>query len=95
MQLLVNVWDAENPTVVVGTSVTLIAIRNEYAPVFTQSDYRASVNDYDPVGKNITRVTATDQDLPVRDLHYALLTCTVAQSCRAGCLSHRSVFFNC
>lgn len=70
MQLLVNVWDAGNPSAVVSTSVTLVAIRNEYAPVFAQSEYRASVNDYDPIGKNITRVTANDQDLPVIDLHY-------------------------
>lgn len=64
-QLLVSVWDAGNPTVKVSTSVTLVALRNEYAPVFTSSSYSASINDYDPVGTNVTRVAARDQDLPV------------------------------
>ena len=60
--LLVSAWDVSNPGVTVSTSVTLMASRNEYAPVFYPSSYQASVHEYDPVGTNVTRVYATDEN---------------------------------
>ena len=39
--------------------------RNEFAPVFKANSYEATVSEHDPVGTNVTRVSATDDDLTV------------------------------
>ncbi len=64
-QLLVVVWDSGNPKIEVDTTVTITMRRNEFVPTFFPTSYEVSISEHDPVGRNITTVTATDQDLPV------------------------------
>lgn len=47
-----------------STSATLIVkvIHNNFEPVFVDSIYRGTANDYDPIGQSILRVSAYDND---------------------------------
>ena len=65
LQLLVVAWDSGNPEMEISTTVTISVKRNEYAPRFFPITYSQTVSEHDPVGNNITRVVATDNDLPV------------------------------
>ena len=78
-QLLVVVWDSGNPEMEVSTTVTLTVRRNEYPPTFFPLRYSASVSEHDPVGTNITRVTASDSDLPVSFVKF--LRISIQESC--------------
>ena len=60
------VWDSGNPQMEVSTLVTISVRRNEYVPTFFPRTYAVQVSEHDVVGKNITRVTATDDDLEVK-----------------------------
>ena len=64
-QLLIAAWDSGNPNVVITTVVTVTMKRNEYVPEFSPDNYEAMVSEHDAVGTNVTRVTATDDDLSV------------------------------
>ena len=65
LQLVVHVWDSGNPTIEISTVVTLRLIRNEFVPTFFPDRYIERVSEHAAVGTNITRVTATDLDIPV------------------------------
>ena len=58
-------WDSGNPSIEVDTTVTITMRRNEFVPTFFPARYEVSVSEHDAVGMNITKVTATDQDIPV------------------------------
>ena len=58
-------WDSGNPEVEVSTLLTINMLRNEYKPVFSPLRYSEAVSEHDPIGTNITRVLATDADVPV------------------------------
>ena len=68
-------WDSGNPEQEIRTTVTINVNRNEYAPSFFPESYTVSVSEHDPVGTNITRVHATDDDLPVCDVIYIFILC--------------------
>jgi hypothetical protein len=63
--LLIVAWDSGNPEQEISTTVTINVKRNEYAPSFFPESYTVSVTEHDAVGTNITRLHATDADLPV------------------------------
>jgi len=71
-QLLVAAWDSGNPKQEISTTVTINVTRNEYRPRFFPEKYTAAISEHDPVGTNITRVHATDEDLPVSVAFWSL-----------------------
>ena len=79
IQLLVVVWDSGNPSIEVDTTVTITMRRNEFVPTFFPARYEVSVSEHDVVGMNITKVTATDQDIKV-SLISILMSCILVRS---------------
>ena len=63
-QLLIVAWDSGNPEQVASAILKITVIRNEFAPTFSRV-VDGSVSEHDPVGTNVTSVTATDQDVTV------------------------------
>ena len=64
-QLLIVAWDSGNPEQEISTTLVMTVKRNEHAPRFFPDRYVDTVSEHDPVGTNITTVSATDSDLPV------------------------------
>ena len=62
LQLRVTVYDTEYPREVVTATVAVSINRNEFAPVFTESPYRVTINETTGVGTGILTVQASDAD---------------------------------
>jgi protocadherin Fat 4 len=62
--LLIVIWDSGSPDMQVQTVVTVTVKRNEFVPTFFPTRYSAEVSEHSAVGTNITKVSASDQDLP-------------------------------
>ena len=61
-QLRLTVYDTGYPDQIATATAEVTISRNEFAPVFTESPYRVTVNETIDVGKGILTVSATDKD---------------------------------
>ena len=65
LQLLVETWDSASPDVRSNTLVTIFVRRNEFSPVFFNSNQQVQVSEHALVGEMVAKVNASDDDLPV------------------------------
>ena len=60
--LRVRAYDTAYPDQIATATVAIGVSRNEFAPVFTQSPYRVTINETLPLGTCILSVSASDED---------------------------------
>ncbi|KAK0048619.1 protocadherin Fat 4, partial [Biomphalaria pfeifferi] len=70
-QLYVRTYDPEYPLDYVDEVVNIPVNRNEYAPVFDSASYAVTINETDPVGRNILTVHAKDNNTQDIVTYYA------------------------
>lgn len=62
-QLLVTAYDTAARDMETSETVTITVRKNINAPIFSKQDYETTIYDYLPLGSEVIRVTATDNDL--------------------------------
>ena len=62
LQLYVEAYDSAYPSARQLAEVTVTVLRNTNAPIFSPSSYDTSISERYPIGEQVLRVTATDDD---------------------------------
>lgn len=61
-QLTINLWDSGRPEKTSSATFTASITRNEYPPVWNQTEYRVTINDRYTLGQTVIQVGASDRD---------------------------------
>ena len=61
-QLRIGAYDTGNPEEVVYTEMIISVNRNEFGPVFEPSEYTSRMTENTPLGSEVTKLVATDND---------------------------------
>ncbi|XP_064610252.1 protocadherin Fat 4-like [Liolophura sinensis] len=73
--LIMTAYKQSDPNLSTSATFIVKVIHNNFEPVFVDSIYRGTANDYDPIGQSIVRVSAYDNDTitsPEGQLVYSL-----------------------